>query len=701
MNISFINKIFFIFIFICFFLTGNAVAVTDTVVTDNGFGDYTVHINSSMFVFTSDVLTGSGAGYTDLVYDSLSAPPELNYSGNGISYIATKPTPNAPFHLDINILLLSPVENLSIELNGDFSDPNFVNSVITINSVTSNRNLIIDGGNINFNSTYDIDAANFDSISVSNMDTFGMNINSVNNIPLENIHITDSIFFGLGLSLTNLGANPDFNITLDRVTGDSSGGSCPLFLSYITCNNITISDSNITSHSLGPVNPAVECTYFMIDRSVLTGDMSFTMATISNFVITNSVLMGDIILGTTTIPTIPITTFTVMGSIINSGTSTPPFDLEGIISFVFYNNSVVNTGWTNLAIFSISPPPTIILNVPVPDSGTNIAGGPNIAGNYWTNPPETAFSDTEPPNSLGYTTVPFSVNFIIDGIPSSVSDLFPLVIYIPPSVGPDVGHTTGNAVISSGETEQGTSSETSDNAEGLQITESIEMPAEESATFREYSTGSVNFNDYPNGGGSFGGAIVILKEEEVEEASVIADYILPAATVAGLTANAFLIIILKMIDLFFSIKGEEIRESIKTKSFKMKFRFSPPPLKEIFTARTGFKIIIFAIGFFICSALIQQFVNDVMDGGLLTYVMMTGISPLLVSKLISIPGGLLFGEIIGEITDRLVSFIRQNSLLPEQLHTNRHLNFAVLILTLGITCVIGAFSVMFLGWTFI
>ena len=43
------------------------------------------------------------------------------------------------------------------------------------------------------------------------------------------------------------------------------------------------------------------------------------------------------------------------------------------------------------------------------ERGTNIVGGPFIAGNYWSNSTETGWSDQQTPNVSGYTTTPFVI----------------------------------------------------------------------------------------------------------------------------------------------------------------------------------------------------------------------------------------------------------------------------------------------------
>jgi len=57
-----------------------------------------------------------------------------------------------------------------------------------------------------------------------------------------------------------------------------------------------------------------------------------------------------------------------------------------------------------------------------PASGTNIVGGPNVAGNYWSNPTGTGWSDTHATDSRGYTNDPYEI-----ATGSGVYDNAPLV----------------------------------------------------------------------------------------------------------------------------------------------------------------------------------------------------------------------------------------------------------------------------------
>lgn len=55
-----------------------------------------------------------------------------------------------------------------------------------------------------------------------------------------------------------------------------------------------------------------------------------------------------------------------------------------------------------------------------PQPGTSVVGGPYVAGNYWSGPNGTGWSDLQPSNPNGYVTTHYMVS-------SGVNDTTPLV----------------------------------------------------------------------------------------------------------------------------------------------------------------------------------------------------------------------------------------------------------------------------------
>ena len=74
-----------------------------------------------------------------------------------------------------------------------------------------------------------------------------------------------------------------------------------------------------------------------------------------------------------------------------------------------YNNyfgDASNVSFLNLSQFYS----TLFLTNPAgPTPGLNVVNGPYIAGNYWSNPNGSGWSDLQPSNELGYTTIPYKV----------------------------------------------------------------------------------------------------------------------------------------------------------------------------------------------------------------------------------------------------------------------------------------------------
>jgi PKD repeat protein len=89
---------------------------------------------------------------------------------------------------------------------------------------------------------------------------------------------------------------------------------------------------------------------------------------------------------------------------------------------IIYNNYFSNTNnvgnYNGVLFANISQ--YFWTNLPGPQLGTNVVGGPYIAGNYWSNPNGTGCSDLQPANANGYTTIPYQVA-------PEANDTFPLV----------------------------------------------------------------------------------------------------------------------------------------------------------------------------------------------------------------------------------------------------------------------------------
>ena len=121
-----------------------------------------------------------------------------------------------------------------------------------------------------------------------------------------------------------------------------------------------------------------------------------------------------------------------------------------------------------------------------PTAGENIMGGPYIAGNYWSNPDGTGWSDLEPATSTGYTTKPYEViSGIYDTAPLVKVSQPPEVINIYPSsglAGSTIGYLLTGNYFSDGAivnlTHQGENNLTSvGSLSGINLTGSIFIPS--------------------------------------------------------------------------------------------------------------------------------------------------------------------------------------------------------------------------------
>ncbi|WP_181391738.1 NosD domain-containing protein [Methanospirillum lacunae] len=103
----------------------------------------------------------------------------------------------------------------------------------------------------------------------------------------------------------------------------------------------------------------------------------------------------------------------VKAGILVDGTYTKPGN------FTIYNNILAN----NQNIFMNDSTRCFTWNHPTgPVSGINVIGGPYLAGNYWSNPEGSGWSDLQDPKETGYSLVPYEV---VDG--SGSWDTAPLV----------------------------------------------------------------------------------------------------------------------------------------------------------------------------------------------------------------------------------------------------------------------------------
>jgi len=206
---------------------------------------------------------------------------------------------------------------------------------------------------------------------------------------------------------------------------------------FSTAKNVTISDNTISNAGFGIFligingsithNSLYSC-YF--SGVILSGDNGKTIAntvrdTSADAVAclgTNSSVINNIITNATTgIGIADGYNSTVIGNQIN-GTKKYGIWIRGVDGTgegVIYNNYLgnqVNVGGEG----NFSSYHYVWTNPSGPQRGTNVVGGPFIAGNYWSNETGTGWSDEQNPNVTGYTTIPYEIS-------SGINDTAPLV----------------------------------------------------------------------------------------------------------------------------------------------------------------------------------------------------------------------------------------------------------------------------------
>jgi hypothetical protein len=355
--------------------------------------------------------------------------------------------------------------------------------------------------------------------------------------------------------------------------------------------------------------------------------------------------------------------------------------------YIYNNKFVVDSG--NAYISDLSGFALDLNRTPA--SGSGLTGGPYVAGNYWTTSTGNGYSDMLAGNEKGYSAIPFNIPVTGNG---TFIDNYPLTKYIQPqgnSKPPNLNSSENDAPENNGNdsntsTNNGNDSNTSTN------------------NGNETTTGGLNDSNQTNKTSSnekksLGGTFKTLKEENVTTEEVIIDYIAPASVVMGAVASALLLLIISLIDLFFDLTSEQIRELSKERT-KYKFKFNPPKLSDIFKAKTAYMIFLFIIGVCVIDMILDEMTYAAIDAGLLTFLVVI-VPPFVIRAIVNIGGGLLLDEVVSYYLKKTGKMIRRNTSILDIIEQKRSINvivfFAVMFVGVGIV----TFFVLFFGWTLI
>ncbi|MDD1730424.1 MAG: PKD domain-containing protein, partial [Methanospirillum sp.] len=260
------------------------------------------------------------------------------------------------------------------------------------------NNSVMDGNNIVYNEHYG-------TMAMGNGATYKNNIISQNE-----------------QNLLFMASNTTINNNTISSTTDSYGRGI-----YSIANNVTFSENTINNNAYGIIAIGDKCTArnnraysntmygiaiqgenVSISDNIIRDTGLYGVACYGN----NSVMQDNIVTNATFgAGIVDIYNTTVIGNQIASISRFGILILdseEGTGEGTIYNNflgSQTNIGgYGNFSNYSY-----ILTNPAGPQRGTNVVGGPFIAGNYWSNTTGTGWSDQQTPNVTGYTTTPYEL----------------------------------------------------------------------------------------------------------------------------------------------------------------------------------------------------------------------------------------------------------------------------------------------------
>lgn len=280
------------------------------------------------------------------------------------------------------------------------------NSTMIGNIVNNNRNGIISTG---FNNVVTENTIannwNYGISLVGDRDIISSNTISNNLFSIYSFASNTTIS---GNTITSTSSEEGYGIYSIADNGIISGNNANnnLFGVIAIGNNITVVRNNAYRNLLYGIG--AEGLNITISDNTIRDTFLYGLLTIGN----NSTIQNNVIGNATCGIAIPYNDygFRITGNIINIttgyGIRFPYFSANG--DGLIYNNyfgSAYNVGGEG----NFNQGNLIWTNTAGPQRGTNVVGGPFIAGNYWSNATGTGWSDQQPANITGYTTTPYEV----------------------------------------------------------------------------------------------------------------------------------------------------------------------------------------------------------------------------------------------------------------------------------------------------
>jgi Periplasmic copper-binding protein (NosD). len=634
-------------------LTGTATA--DSIITQNG-DDYTVILDPNLHtVFNSsnhDLVGTGGVIYTETLTSNTS-----DSIINGDITVQLSFYHPSNYLSDINIIIASPpasVENVTINLVAS-SVGSPVNISVTSGGQYFDANVIIEGNNHAFemNDTF------MNQISIQNPNGYFIKINNLTLISTNNYEMPIQI---LGYSPISVSVN---NLNAAGLV-DFSGSSYFLYI-----EDSIFEDGGLRADG----------------ASGNSGSVYLMNSTITN----GSIILGEF-----------IDSSSIIGNRVSNNSNVLQFSNinAGIIHFIFDNYFEVAPSQYYVSINNCYEEILFYCSDGI-FPGTNIVGGPYLAGNFWSYSDGSGYSDGLS-NSLGYSNVPYTIPtssvFVDSGI--TFYDPYPLTNYVASNSGSG-GGTPLNIIDPTNQdpTNQDPTNQDPTNQDPTNQDPTNQDPTNQDPTDQDPTNhGPTNTNGQGSAGNSGRNGLsgnTQLIQTMKEAGQTLEDAIIPmgtSAAIVGASAGSVMLMLSNLIDLFFDVTSRQARH--------LKFTFRMPSLANIFTASSALSLLFFFLGVCIVDMLLGDAVAASMDHGFLMPIAVY-IPALIIGTLINIGGGLFFDEIMDFIFEKTGKFVNTKTGILDIIAASGKMNAFLFILIFICAVAIVMLSIYLFDWSLI
>ena len=624
-----------LFIVLC--LTGAATAAS--IVTQNG-NDYTVILDPNLH---ADPVNGTGMDINVILYYNLNGTGNVVYTetvpslpGNitvGDLIVSLSFTHPSNYLSDISISVGTSVENVTINLVESAGRP--LNIEIIPAMLDFNANVTIEGNNYTVG-----DGSQIEILNPTNP-WFSININNLKIDSLSDVPIVIEGGLYTSASANNL-----------NVTGllDFSGYSYSLYI-----ENSTFIDGGLK-----------------VDGTPSLGNISFYIND-SNFT-NSSISLGQY-----------VTSSNIVRNRISNGSNVLQFsNVSAGTRHMIYNN-----------YFEVSPSQPYVSTNNYDEKilfycddgifpGTNIVGGPYIAGNYWSYSDGSGYSDGLS-SSLGYVNTPYTIPSSSGSVSPGLTftDPHPLTKYTAQS---NNGGNNDNPlkIIDPDPTEQ---DPTKQGPIDQDPTEQGPIDQDPTSTKGQSSEGL-------SGRKGLSGNRQLIQGMK-EAGQTLNDALIPMGTgavIVGASAGSVLMMLANIVDLFFDVTSKQTR--------KGKLKFKLPKLSNFLTANSAFSLLFFFLGVCIVDMLLGNAVEASMDHGFLMPIA-AYVSALFVGTIVNIGGGLLLDEIMDYVLDKIGIFVNSKTGILDLIAASRHLNALLFIFIFICAIAVVMFSIYLFDWSLV